>query len=55
MSRARRVLVCGRGVVCGFGAGEEALWRGLLSGETAIVPCPELALGGAAGAARPSA
>lgn len=37
-----RVLVRGRGLVCALGAGEEALWRGLLGGESAMAPCPEL-------------
>jgi 3-oxoacyl-(acyl-carrier-protein) synthase len=37
-----RVLVRGRGLVCALGAGEEALWRGLLGGESAMATCPEL-------------
>lgn len=35
---ARRVVVTGLGAVCGFGAGIEALWAGLISGTTAIAP-----------------
>jgi 3-oxoacyl-[acyl-carrier-protein] synthase II len=37
-SPERRVVVTGVGAVCGFGAGVEALWRGLRAGETAIGP-----------------
>ena len=37
-SRRGRVVVTGVGAVCGWGAGAEALWRGLLGGGTAIAP-----------------
>jgi 3-oxoacyl-[acyl-carrier-protein] synthase II len=47
------VWLSARGVVCAYGLGEEALWSGLLGGETRIGPCA--ALDGRSGAAVPDA
>jgi 3-oxoacyl-[acyl-carrier-protein] synthase II len=45
------VWLTARGVICAHGLGEEALWSGLLAGETRIGPCA--ALDGRRGAAVP--
>lgn len=38
----RRVLLTARAVTCALGASANALWEGLLAGETAVRPCPVL-------------
>lgn len=41
-----RVAIAANGVVSPYGAGAAELWRGVLSGETAVAPHPELRLPG---------
>ncbi len=48
-----RVRLAARGVLTAFGAGEEALWEGLLRGESRVGSCPELLPEGARAARVP--